>query len=296
MTIKTGFVDTHVHFWDLRHPRLTYEWLANGAVHPILGDIEPIKSPRYDAKSFWAEARFSGLAQAVHVQAAVGTPDPVDETEWLSEMAKHAPFPFAIVAGADLASPDAAWQLERHCRTPLVRGIRDFGNGDYLTDPAFERGFALLGDLGLVCDLDCAWQDMPKARDLAARHSEVRVVLEHIGYPRDTKDPDYFRCWRQGITAIAEAPNVSCKISGLGMNREGWTVDDLRPWLLHCIDAFGPSRCVFGSNWPVDRLYSSYDAAVGAFAEIIAPFSDAEQDAMLSGNAERLYRLRDGSI
>jgi predicted TIM-barrel fold metal-dependent hydrolase len=291
MSSKTPFIDTHVHFWDLTHPRLTYGWLAPDQAHPILGNIDPIKSVRYDAESLWAEARFSGLTHAVHVQAAVGTPDPVEETAWLTRLAADAPFPFAIVAGADLAADDAGRQLERHCQSPLMRGIRDFGRGDYLTDPAFERGFALLEKFSLLCDLDCAWEDMPKARDLARRYPGTQVVLEHIGYPRDTVDPAYFRSWRQGITAIAEAPNVWCKISGLGMNRAGWTVEGLRPWVLHCIETFGPDRCLFGSNWPVDRLYSSYDAAVAAFTEIISSFTKEEQHAMLVGNAETVYRL-----
>jgi predicted TIM-barrel fold metal-dependent hydrolase len=295
MIQRPAFIDTHVHFWDLKHPSLTYGWLAPEAVHPILGDIDAIKSIRYDAGSLWAEARFSGLGGAVHVQAAVDTPDPVEETRWLSEMAAGAPFPFVIVASADLAAADAGEQIERHCGFELVRGIRDFGRGaGYLTDPAFERGFAQLEKFGLLCDLDCPWESMPSARDLARRHPEIPVVLEHIGYPRDTASPEYFQHWRQGIEAIAEAPNVWCKLSGLGMNRRGWTVEGLRPWVTHCIDTFGPGRCVFGTNWPVDRLYSSYDAIVDAFVEIIGAYDQPERQAMLVGNAERLYRIEGG--
>lgn len=285
------FIDTHVHFWDLTHPTLTYEWLSPAAVHPILGDIDPIKSTRFDAAALWAEARFSGLSGAVHVQAAVGTADPVQETEWITEQAAKSRVPLVIVAGCDLAAPDAQKQLERHCASPLMRGIRDFGRGDYLRDPAFERGFALLERYGLLSDLDCAWPDMPKARDLALRHPAIQVVLEHIGYPRETADAKYFRDWQAGIRSIAEAPNVVCKISGVGMNHPEWTVESLRPWVTHCIETFSPARCVFGTNWPVDRLYGPYDAYVRAFGEIISEYRPEEQAAMLRGNAERLYRI-----
>lgn len=288
--MTTPWIDTHVHFWDLTHPELTYGWLAPEATHPILGNIDPIKSVRYDADSLWAEARFTELAGAVHVQAAVGTPDPVIETEWLTEMAVTSPVPLVIVAGQDLCADDAAEQLARHAESPLLRGVRDFGRDDYLVDPAFDRGVSLLAGHDLLLDLDCAWPDMAKARDLAHRHENVPIVLEHIGYPRDTQDPDYFAGWRRGIETIAQAPNVHCKISGLGMNRGGWTVDGLRPWVGHCIETFGPSRCVLGSNWPVDRLWASYESYVRAFTELIAEYTVAEQAAMLQGNARQLYR------
>lgn len=80
---RVPFVDTHVHFWDLAHPTLTYEWLTPGRRHPILGDIAAMKAPRYDAESLMAEARFAGVLGFVHVQASVGTPEPADETRWL---------------------------------------------------------------------------------------------------------------------------------------------------------------------------------------------------------------------
>ena len=81
------------------------------------------------------------------------------------------------------------------------------------------------------------------------------------------------------------------KISGLGMCDNAWTVETLRPWVLACIEAFGPERSFFGTNWPVDRLYSSYADVVHAYAEVVADFPRAEQEAMFSGNAERIFRI-----
>jgi predicted TIM-barrel fold metal-dependent hydrolase len=292
--VTAEFIDTHVHFWDLKHPELRYGWLAPDAVHPILGDIDPIKSVRFDAAALWAEARFSGVVGAVHVQAAVGTPDPVVETEWLTAMAADSPLPFVIVAAQDLTAADAAEQLARHAASPLLRGIRDFGTGDFLVDSRFDAGVGLLADRGLMLDLDCAWEDMTKARDLARRHPDVPIVLEHIGYPRDTTDPAYFAGWQQGISDLATAENVSCKISGLGMNRAGWTTDGLRPWVEHCLTAFGPERCLFGTNWPVDRLWASYGDYADAFRTLISECSASEQRAMLIDNARAVYRWPDG--
>ncbi len=292
---EESLVDCHVHFWDLKHKDLRYGWLAPDAVHPILGDIDAIKSVRYDADSFHAESRFAGVSAAVHVQAAVGTTDPVVETTWLTTMAESSVVPFVIIAGADLSAAGVRHQLERHSVSRLLRGIRDNGRSGYLHDPAFRCGVGLLAEFGLVLDLDCSWEDMVTARDLALDNPSTTIVLEHIGYPRDTVGEEYLANWRSGIEAIAQASNVYCKISGLGMNRAGWSVAGLVPWVEHCINAFGPDRCVFGSNWPVDRLWGSYDSYATAFRQLISHHTPDDQRLMLNGVAERIYRISEVS-
>jgi predicted TIM-barrel fold metal-dependent hydrolase len=291
---RLPFVDTHIHFWDQKHPRLTYAWLHPDAVHPILGDIDGIKATRYEAEHWWAEARFAGVSSAVHVQAAVGAADPVEETRWLTQMHRRTGYPNGIVAHADLANADVKDVLDAHLESALMRGVRDFAIEPLLAtggiDEGLERGLEEMAARGLILDLDCEWPNMAAAADLARRHEDLLIVLDHIGYPRSTQ-PDYFQSWKQGISALAAAPNTVCKISGLGMNQQTWTVESIRPWVSHCIETFTPSRCVFGSNWPVDRLYSSYDAIIGAYRECIASFSPDEQAQLLSGNAMRVFRL-----
>jgi predicted TIM-barrel fold metal-dependent hydrolase len=288
---ELGFVDTHVHFWDLEHPQLRYEWLAPDAIHPILGNIDEIKLPLFDGESYKREIDGANVTKAVHVQAAIGIPDPVDETRWLQEQAETSGFPHAIVAYSNLKDPDVEREIEAHLEaSPLTRGIRDFSEGDYLVDPSFERGYAKLAKYGLVCDLDCFWENMYKARDLSQRHPDVPMVLDHAGFPLERTD-EYFESWKGGITTLAEAESAWCKISGLGMGDNDWTVDSLRPWVLHCIEAFGVERCFFGTNWPVDRMYSTYGQVIDAYAEIIQGFSRDEQVALFSGNAEKLFRI-----
>jgi predicted TIM-barrel fold metal-dependent hydrolase len=97
--------------------------------------------------------------------------------------------------------------------------------------------------------------------------------------------------WREGMRDAAGAPNVVCKISGLGMCDNAWTVDSIRPWVLECVEAFGTDRSFFGSNWPVDSLYSSYGDVVDAYEQIVADFSQDEQEALFSKNAERVFRI-----
>jgi len=289
---RPPFVDTHVHFWDLERPELRYAWLEPGVVHPVMGDIEQIKFPLYGAEQFLAETAGTGVQGIVHVQAALGIEDPVDETRWLEAQAQRTGIPDAIVAHVDLRADDVEAQLERHrAASSRVRGVRDFAEGDYLVDPAFARGYAALGAHGLVCDLDCVWEDMGKAADLAERHPETIVVLDHAGFPRE-RTTEYFADWQRGLQSLARADSAICKISGLGMCDNHWTVDSLRPWFEACLQAFGVQRCVLGTNWPVDRMFSAYEAVIDAYWQIISEHSRDEQVALFSGNAERVFHLR----
>src|SRR5690242_13648978 len=123
---RIPFVDTHVHYWSLKDPRLRYAWLEPDAVHPILGNIDGVKVLRYMVDEFVAETRFQNVSKCIHVQAAVGIEDPIEETRWLQAQTDRSGFPTGIVAHCDLASPDAECTLERHMEFPALRGIRDF--------------------------------------------------------------------------------------------------------------------------------------------------------------------------
>lgn len=284
------FVDTHVHFYDLQNPDLYYVWLQPGWKHPILGDIEAIQAQRYWADDFIAETRFANVAKSIHVQAALGIKDPVQETKWLQDFADRLGHPHGIVAEVHLAQPDAEEVINRHLEYPNMRGVRDFGEGDYLVDPAWQRGFALLGKYGLVSCMDSMPENYAKVRALAEKYPDIVISLDHAGFPR-RRDPEYFEFWSRELRNLAEAPNVVIKISGLGMGDPRWTVDSWRPWVMTCIEAFGVERSFFGTNWPVDRLFSSYPDVVNAYATLISDFSHDEQEAMFSKNAERIFRI-----
>lgn len=284
------FVDTHVHYWDLKDPKLRYAWLERDWVHPILGNIDALKVLLYSADQFIAETRFQNVAKIVHVQAAIGVDDPVEETTWLQAQADRTGFPHGIVGHCDLAGEDAERTLERHMESANFRGVRDFGQGDYLVDPAWRRGYGLLAARQLVFCLDTEVEHMGKARALADAYPDVVLCIDHAGFPRQ-RDDEYFAAWRAGMRTLAGGSNVVCKISGLGMCDNAWTLDSIRPWVLSCIEAFGVERSFFGSNWPVDRLYSSYGDVVDAYATIIEDFTAQEQAALFHANAERIFRI-----
>ena len=289
--MKRDFIDCHFHLWDLKEPGLHYCWLMPDGEDPQLGDrLEELKGTTYLIDDYIAETRQANVTRAVHLQAAIGSEDPVKETAWIQAAADRTGFPLAIVGYADLKHPDAAKELERHCQYANTRGIRDFSEGDYLVDPDFHRGYTMLAEFDLVASLSIDWEAMPKAHDLAQKFPHIPLVLDHCGEP-SARDDEYFENWRNGMRTVAQAENVTCKISGLGMADNDWTVDSIRRWVLTCIDVFGPHRCMFGTNWPVDKLYSTYDVLINAYTELIADFTNDEQDAMFSKNASTLYRI-----
>lgn len=294
---RDPIIDTHVHFWNMRQPDpgLAWVWLDRDAEHPILGNIDAIKMLAYDIDAVWAEARFADVSGFVHVQAAIGSDDPVKETTWLTRMRESSPVPFTIVADADLGSDDAMRQLDGHGESPYFVGIRDFRTEPLLargeTSPRFEAALAVMAQRDLVFDLDCEWPNMAAARDLALRHPELTVVLQHIGFPR-SRDDAYFASWQEGMRTLAEAPNVTCKISGLAMTDPRFTAESLRKWIDTPLEVFGPARCVLGSNWPVDRLYSSYDIIMDIYRDRLHELlSTEEQVQVLSANARAIYRV-----
>lgn len=284
------FIDTHVHLYDQKNKDLQYAWLQPDWSHPEFGDFDPLKALRFDAEAFIAETRFATVSKVVHIQAAIGISDPMKETGWLEGQAERTGVPHAIVAYSSLADPAVEAELERHAGYPRVRGIRDSGQPDYLANPSWQRGFALLEKFGLLVEFDCGWADMGNARDLVSDRPGITAILNHAGFPTARTD-EYFRNWRAGLSQLAEAENAICKISGLGMYDRYWTPDSLRPWVLSCIEIFGVERCVFGTNWPVDRLFSSYDPVIDAYASIISDFSQVDQEALFFRNAERIYRI-----
>ncbi len=287
-------VDTHIHLFDLKHKNLRWSWLEPDAEEGRLGNIDGIKSVRYEAHNLLAESRFAAVGKFVHIQAAIGSKDPVLETEWLTNMFKRTGLPNALVGHVDLTVADARDVIDRHLAFANFRGVRDFG-----IEPALKSGGNLkeldealnyLAEKSLVLDLDCQWPNMKLAAAMARRHPSLRIVIEHIGIPISTT-ADYFTNWKMGMQALANEPNIYCKLSGVGMLDPKFTESSIRPWIEYCISVFGPKRCMIGSNWPLDRLFSSYDAVFNIYREIISQYSTDEQRAISSTTAEDFYRI-----
>ena len=294
MSKQIPIIDTHAHFYDFSHPELKWVWLERDFVHPILGNINPIKAQQYVVENFHAESRFSGVEGVVHVQAAIGSPNPVTETVWLTEMNKKSPIPIRIVADCDLGAANAISQLEEHAKSKLFVGVRDFKAEPMLAakeiNANYEASLKWMAKKAIVFDLDCEWMNMHEARKLAERHPNLPIVLEHIGFPRKRTDA-YFENWKKAIKDLAKADNVTMKISGVAMTDPHFSKKSLKPWVDACLSAFGPDLCVIGSNWPVDRLFSSYDLIMDYYRDYIEKLSTSEQKKILNKNATKLYKF-----
>jgi predicted TIM-barrel fold metal-dependent hydrolase len=282
-------IDTHIHLWDLKH--LTYSFLleTDPAEEAVIGNYDAIKK-NYLIGDYLADIRGCGIVKAVHIQAALNHPRPVEETEWLQGIADRHGYPQAIIGFCDLSGGDAEEVLDGHLAYTNFRGIRMLGTIGMLETEPFQRGFAVLARRNLIYELDATLQDMPAAHRLANKFSDTPIVLTHTGMPMERSD-QYFLAWRQGMRSFVQAQNVVCKISGLGMTDHHWTTASIRPWVEAAINAFGPQRCMFGTNWPVDSLYSPYRAVVEAYREILRSFSNDEQRRMLTGTAAELYGI-----
>ena len=288
---KLEFVDSHVHFYDMQHPELFYGHWQPDVDPPLIGkQMRKLGERNFLAEDFIEITRASNVSKAVHVQAAIGSKDPVKETEWLEDAAERTGFPHAIVAYADLRDPSVESVLERHCEFPRMRGIRDFSYGDFLIADDFQRGYALLEKYDLHASIAAQCQDMEKLVTLANKFPNTVIVIDHAGNPAE-RTPEYFELWKRGMATAATAENIIIKISGLGMGDHSWTVDSIRPWVLECIEAFGVKRSIFATNWPVDSLFSDYDTLIDAYTEIVADFSEEEKRDIFARNTEALYRI-----
>lgn len=284
------FIDTHVHYYDLENPRLRYDLLKPGAQHEIIEDIRAIKASRYWADDWLAETRFANVVKSIHVQCAGGIEDPVEETRWIQAFADRLGHPHGIVAEVHLAEPDAESVIDRHMEFANVRGVREYRDDDYLRDPAWERGFASLERHALVSCVHAKPETYRDVKRLAEKYPRMQICLDHAGFPR-ARDDEYFELWRREITYLAQAQNVIVKVSGLDICDPRWTIESLRPWVETCVEAFGPERTIFASNWPFGRLFASYPDVIGAWATLTGSYSLDERTAMFSANAERYFRI-----
>lgn len=293
-------VDAHHHVWL----RDRVPWL-NGPMQPrIFGPYEAIRRD-YTIEEFRADAAPSGVVASVYVQVNVAPGAEVDEVAWVESLARETGLPSAIVAFADLAQPDLDVLLDRHLAAGLVRGIRQqlhwhanplyrfAPRPDLMNDPAWRRGLARVAARGLLFELQVFESQFADCAALARALPEVTLVLMHAGMPEDLSDEGFAR-WRGGLGMLAAAPNVHVKLSGLGT-----FVHRVDPGLIarvcrETLDAFGPQRCLFGSNFPIEKLWTGYGELVDAWRDAVSALDPAAQRAIFHDNAARLYRLPRG--
>lgn len=287
--------DAHQHFWDTtlgRHP-----WLCGETIDTFrYGDYAAIRKPYLPPDYRRDTARFK-LAGSVYIEAEWCPDDPLGEMRYIDALRRDIDLPTVAIGQAWLDRPDVGATLEGLRAFEFVRGVRhkpraNRAPGDAapggMTDTAWRAGYALLARHDLHFELQTPWWHLHEAADLARRFPDTRIVLNHTGLPA-VRSETMLAAWRDAMAGLAQCPNVSVKISGLGQPGQRWTAQANRWIVLTTIDLFGTERAMFASNFPVDSLCATFDDIYDGFFEIVADLTPAEQRRLFHDNARACY-------
>ncbi|MEQ8762801.1 MAG: amidohydrolase family protein [Planctomycetota bacterium] len=273
-------IDSHHHFWV--YDPVAFDWIDD-SMKTIRRDFLP-----HDLREVLAA---SGVDQAISVQARQ-TPE---ETSWLSELAEEPHELIECVVGwVDLRSPDIDARLSELAGSSLV-GVRHIAQAEpddrFLIRDDFQRGLRALRRYDLVYDILIYERHLPVAIELVDAHPDQPFVLDHIAKP-DLRGGQR-SAWEGPLRELARRENLSCKLSGVVTEAdfEHWTPEQIRPYLDVVLEAFGPSRLMFGSDWPVCLVAIDYPRWLDIVRDLIAPLSQEERSAILGDTAREVYAL-----
>lgn len=274
-------IDAHQHFW-IYNPA-EYGWIGE-SMSALRRDFLPD-----DLRPELQNAEFHG-------SIVVQTRQTLEETRWLLELADISPNILGVVGWVDLCSSECRSQLEAFSKTPKLVGIRHIVQSEpddrFLMRPDFLEGIALLEHFDLAYDILIYTKHLPVAAEFVEQFPRHRFVLDHLAKPR-IKDRE-IEFWAAGIRRIAMFPNVCCKLSGLVTEADWqhWRPGDFTPYLDVAFEAFGPSRLMIGSDWPVCLVAGSYSRTMDVVKNYLQAHSAETRDAVLGGNAQRFWRLK----
>jgi L-fuconolactonase len=277
-------IDAHHHFWG--YSPAEYGWI-NDQMQPLCRDFLPA-----DLKPLLDRA---GVTGAIAVQAR----QTLEETRWLLSLAEDktcdATWMKGVVGWAPIAAADFQEVLAGLKQHKKLKGLRhliqDEPDDQFILNDAFNRGIRTLQETGLVYDIVIHARHLSQTLRFVDKHPHQSFVLDHCAKPPILSGE--LEPWTTQIRELAKRPNVCCKLSGLPTEAEWkqWTSATLEPYWRAVLEAFGPSRLLFGSDWPVSLLAGSYQRWIDTVTEWVAPLSASEQDAIWSGTASRVYFL-----
>ena len=269
-----SIIDAHHHIWRLSET----PWLQGPPVPRIFGAYEGIRRD-YTIEEYLADATPSGVVKSVFVQVNVAPGKEVQEVVWVQSVANQHGFPHAITAFADLSAPDVATTLDWELSSGNTRAIRQqlhwhdkplyrfASKPDIMHDAAWRRGLDEVRRRGLMFELQVFAGQMSDAVKLVRTYHDVTFILLHAGMLEDRSEAGWDR-WRTAMRQLAGCPNLAVKLSGLGTFDRACSAERWRPVIEETIDLFGPARCLFGSNFPIEKLWTSYARLVGTRARM----------------------------
>ena len=296
-------VDAHHHLWDLNNADTKYSWLMVTEGEAFFGDYAAIRKS-YLLEDYIEDAKNQNIIKSVHVQAEHDDDKPVNETAWLQNLADthSSKLPNAIVAFADFSKNNVSEILDAHQEYKNTRGIRQIlsynkdepkyshATEDFMKDSSWVENFKHIRNRNLSFDIQIYKHQMEDAVNLANKYNDVLFILNHTGEPC-YQSKEYIESWEQNMTKLAKCKNVVAKISGLGMFDPNWTIDSTRIFVEKTIQIFGIERCMFASNFPVDKIFNTFDTYWNSFKEITKNYSENDKKLLFSSNAEKYYRI-----
>ena len=293
----TDIIDAHHHIWRQRD----LPWLMGPMQPRIFGPYDAIRRD-YLINEFLSDLAGTGVGKSVYVQCNWAKDRFEDEVACVQQVADKSGFPHAIVGYADFLAPDVRPQLDRLRKYPAMRGLRmqlqwhenpqyQFASRpDLAREPTLQRNVAYLADYGWSFDLQVFAGQMKGAAELADAAPKVTFILQHAGMLEDLS-PDGWARWRQGMQLLASRHNVVSKLSALGTFIHSNDPAHIAAIVRETIDMFGAERCLFGSNFPVEKLWTTYPDLIAAYRSAIEPLGEQVTRAAFHDTAAKIYRL-----
>lgn len=293
----SGFIDAHHHIWRLND----LDWLQGPSQPRIFGDYDSIKKD-YLIADFMKDLNGSGIKKSVYIQVNWPTGQEVNEAMWVQEVSNICGWPHALIGYVNFLEEDAAATLRKLSDISLMRGIRQqlhwHQNPQYCFQPEpdlmnnslWQKNFSHLQDYDWIFELQVFSSQMRDAAKFAEKFPNTTMILQHCGMPEDISKVG-LQNWREGMARLAQNDNIQCKFSGLGTfihRNDSSFIGDITS---ECLQLFGSSRCLFGSNFPIEKIWTDYNSLINSYQSCLNNLPPGEQKAIMGGNAASIYKL-----
>jgi len=290
MSESFRFVDAHVHFWDHAIAGLRWRYLEAGFDHPRLRGMHRLDAPAFTDAELAAQAGPYTPDKIVHVQSCEEA-EPGLESAWVQSLADSRGAVHGIIARARVADPNLVSVLSANSGNRLYRGVRDMASPLTIGTPEFTAGWDTIADSGASLEVLVPYSKYDDVCALADRRPEAQIVLGHAGLAEE-RDSEYFAAWSERLAVFSTRPNVAVKISALASGADpNWTVASIKPWVRRCVEVFEPDRAMFGTNWPIDRLFGTYERLVDAYRECTDDLTAQQRNSLFVATATQIYDL-----
>ena len=285
-------VDTHIHFWDLK--KFSYNWIEKNSNSNLKNN--------YLLQDFQKDSSNLNIKKVVHVQAEINSSLNIEETKWLQSISdkNSKNIPNAIIGFIDLSKNNLENEIEQHLLYKNFRGVRQIlkydkknnNSTNFLENDNWIKNLQILEKNNLSFDLLINYYQFNQASKVINLYPNIQFIINHTLWPAGF-NKEKFKFWKEAIKNISKYENVSIKLSGFGENDSMWNEEQIKPFVHYSLEKFGIERCMFATNFPVDKAFSpkSYIDYWNAYNNLTNDFSSAEKDNLFFKNAERYYRI-----